>query len=188
MDTRYRLTSCTSSTLVPLKDPLEQILLLDHVIPCRVRGCHHAICETLAKAINVDLDLDGDSHMHSSSSDEADSDAMFPAEHDPPGSAPQHQNSVLPDAPHGYQQALPEVATSTPPQSQDNEQAMDMETGNDRVSENGPTHAALRESGIGQKNPDLVTEPGAAWNTKKAMEEYRRALTQIEDRNFSLSE
>ena len=125
--------------------------------------------------------------MHSSSSDDADSDAMFPAEHDPPGSAPQHQNSTLPDAPHGYQQAFPEVATSTPPQSQDTEQPMDMETGNDRVSENGPTHIALRESGTGQKNAESETEPGAAWNNKKAIEEYRRALTQIEDRNFSLS-
>ena len=135
----------------------------------------------------MDVDPDGDSHMHSSSSDDADSDAMFPAEHEPPGSAPQHQNSVLPDAPHGYQQAFPEVATSTPPQSQDNEPAMDMETGNDRVSENGPTQAALRESGTGQKNADSETAPGAAWNNKKAIEEYRRALTQIEDRNFSLS-
>ncbi len=126
--------------------------------------------------------------MHSSSSDEADSEAMFPAEHEPPGSAPQHQNSVLPGASHGYQQSFPDVATSTPPQSQDNEQAMDMETGNDRVPENGQTHAMQRELGNGQKNADLETEPGASWNNKKAMEEYRRALTQIEDRNFSLSE
>ena len=171
-----------------LERPTQPDPAVDHIIPCRVRGSHHAIREPLAKAINMDLDLDGDSHMHSSSSDEADSDAMFPSEHDPPGSAPQHQNSVLPDAPQGYQQAFPEVATSTPPQSQDNEQAMDMETGNDRVSENGPNHAALRESGISQKSADLETEPGALWNNKKAMEEYRRALTQVEDRNFSLSE
>ena len=140
------------------------------------------MCETLAKAMNVNLDLDGDSRMHSSSSsDEADSDSMFPAEHEPPGSASQHQNSIHPDTLHGYPQSFPEAAASTPPQSQDNDQPMDMETGNDRVSENGP-------SGAGQKSADLENEPGASWNNKKAIEEYRRALTQIEDKNFSLSE
>ena len=65
---------------------------------------------------------------------------------------------------------------------------MDMETGNDRVLNNGPGHAMQCESGNGQKSADLEMEPGAVWNNKKAMDEYRRALTQIEDRNFSLSE
>lgn len=120
--------------------------------------------------------------MHSSSSsDEADSDSMFPAEHEPPGSSSQQQNSIHPTAQHGYPQSFPDAAASTPPQSQDNDHAMDMETVNDRVSENGP-------SGAGQKNVDLDNEPGALWNNKKAIEEYRRALTQIEDKNFSLSE
>lgn len=123
--------------------------------------------------------------MHSSSSsDEADSDSMFPAEHEPPGSSSQQQNSVHPNAPHGYPSSFPEAAASTPPQSQDNDQAMDMETGNDRVSENGPAHG----SGTGQKSADLENEPGASWNNKKALEEYKRALTQIEDKHFSLSE
>ena len=129
-------------------------------------------------------DLDGDSRMHSSSSsDEADSDSMFPAEHEPPGPSSQHQNSTHPTAPHGYPQSFPDAAASTPPQSQDNDHAMDMETVNDRVSENGPSGA-----GLGQKNADLENEPGALWNNKKAIEEYRRALGQIEDNNFSLSE
>lgn len=153
-----------------------------HIIQCRVSLHHNTTCETSAEAVNVDQDLDGDSRMHSSSSsDEADSDSMFPAEHEPPGPSSHHQNSVHPSASHGYPQSFPEAAASTPPQSQDNDHAMDMEMANDRLSENGP-------SGAGQKSVDLENEPGAAWNNKKAIEEYRRALTQIEDKNFSLSE
>ena len=153
-----------------------------HIIQCLVSLHHPTTCETSAEAINVVQDLDGDSRMHSSSSsDEGDSDSMFPAEHEPPGSSSHHQNSTRPNVSHGYPQSLPEAAASTPPQSQDNDHAMDMEMGNDRLSENGP-------SGAGQKSVDLENEPGAAWNNKKAIEEYRRALTQIEDKNFSLSE
>ena len=141
----------------------------------------------------MDLDPDGDSHMHSSSSDEADSDAMFPAENEPPGTAPLTQSTTFQSSMHPEaHQTFPEAVTSTPPQSQDLEEAMDMGTSDDRAVENGADHAASRESGPGRgssfaKGTETDREPGAAWKNKKAMEDYQRAMAQIEDKDFSLS-
>ncbi|KAL2043509.1 hypothetical protein N7G274_003816 [Stereocaulon virgatum] len=151
-------------------------------------------------------DLDGDSHMHSSSSSDAadDSDAMFPSELDSPGHAP--QNSVNPLA----SSLLP--AGSTPPLSQDQDDAMDMgplhsmNPGEEETAvRNGitmktvpwtrkvsPRKVSPGDLASGEKSDFAISaemaEPGASWNNRKAKEEYQRVSMQIEDKNFSLRE
>lgn len=124
----------------------------------------------------------------SSSSDEADSEAMFPAELDPPGSASQPHQDPLNSQPSGF----------TPPQSQDLSEAMDTGVNQEPV----PLGQDLGRSGIqvagnsgwvpqsdfAKSAVEPVREAGASWNNKKARDEYQRAQIQIEDKNFSLSE
>ena len=143
--------------------------------------------------------------MHSSSSSDAadDSDAMFPSELEPPGHAP--QNSVNPLA----SSLLP--AGSTPPLSQDQDDAMDMgplhgmnPSEEETTVRNGMTMKTVpwtRKVSPRKVSPgDLASggksdfamsaemaEPGASWNNRKAKEEYQRASMQIEDKIFSLS-
>ena len=122
--------------------------------------------------------------MHSaSSSDDADSEAMFPAELDPPGSTTVQNNlSTLPSQ-------RPDV---TPPQSQDLGDLMDTGAAQGSASGSEPTQYGdnriwVPESDFARSAADLPQEPGAGWNNRKARDEYQRAMAQIEDKNFSLS-
>lgn len=119
----------------------------------------------------------------SSESSLADSEAMFPSELDPPGSS---SHNVLSNG---------GVAGSTPPQSQDlNNDIMDTQDGGDTgisVRETGWGNAgsssgmsAFAQSAMSQES----NEPGACWNNKKVKEDYQRAIHQIEDKGFNLSE
>ena len=133
------------------------------------------------------LDPDGDSQMRSSSSsDEADSEAMFPAELDPPGQTPQsHLSHVL----------SPQLG-STPPQSQETGEAMDTgapaaiilgEPLGELNGKNSGDSAWVPQSDFAKSAAEVQHEPGSGWNNKKARDEYHRAMMQIEDKGFSLS-
>lgn len=117
--------------------------------------------------------------VYTSSSDEADSEAMFPAEHEPPGSATANQGSML-----------AEPFDNTPPHSQDPGEAMDTgnqsgEPGNVVVeSQNGNW---VPKSDFAKSAAGETHVPGSGWNNKKAMDDYQRASMQVEDKNFSLS-
>jgi len=116
------------------------------------------------------------------SDDAADSNAMFPSELDPPG--PSSQTAVINGG----------LAASTPPQSQDlNNDVMDTQ------ESSSDANISTRETGWGNGGSGMSAfaqsaltqeshEPGAAWNNKKAMDEYQRAVTQIEDKGFNLSQ
>lgn len=135
-------------------------------------------------------DPDGDSQMRSSSSsDEADSENMFPAELDPPGSTTQNN----------FASGLSQPSRFTPPQSQDPGEPMDGDPpqGNEpvvdfmklygRQNKNTGNQEWVPQSDFAKSAAEIPHEPGAAWSNKKAREEYQRVMMVIEDKNWSLS-
>jgi len=128
-------------------------------------------------------DPDGDSQMvYTSSSDEAESEAMFPSELEPPGTASHDIGNIL-SGPSGF----------TPPHSQDTSEAMDTGAGN-KISQPMGNGSSASQNGGWVPQSDFAKsaagethEPGAGWNKKKAIDDYQRANMQIEDKNFSLS-
>ena len=128
----------------------------------------------------LSTDPDGDSQMRSSSSsDEADSENMFPAELDPPGTVDRNRFGDL----------LSPSSEATPPQSQEPDEVMTAAGEQHRAASSEPVGNGgwVPQSDFAKSAAGVTFQPGAAWNTKKAREEYERALMQIEDRNFSLS-
>ncbi|KAL6717906.1 hypothetical protein ACLMJK_003991 [Lecanora helva] len=125
-------------------------------------------------------DPDGDSQMHSgSSSDDADSEAMFPAELDPPGLTSSQNNGV------------------TPPQSQDVNNVMDTTTQRNTPDQVDYGFGTRRGAGVASWTPQSDFGHSAAaeqeeashpWWNRKAQEEYYRALSQVQDRDFSLEQ
>lgn len=123
----------------------------------------------------------------SSSSDEADSEAMFPAELDPPASVAHDQVNSIDE----------QSSSFTPPQSQDVGEAMDTsaaqanhsapESWSNMSRQNLGEEAWVPQSEFARSAADAQFEPGAGWNNKKAREEYQRAMAVIEDKSFSLS-
>ena len=96
------------------------------------------------------------------------SDAMFP-ETDLPGSAKAMDNPALFTTPPHLQ----ELSDPT------NQEALKVEdSGKEAVW-------SIGENSKGQK-PAVSDEPGASWNNKKAIDDYRRAQAQIEDPSFTL--
>lgn len=119
--------------------------------------------------------------MHSSSSDGGESDAMFPSEMDPPGAEPLDNLTPI----NQHQSDL------SPPQSQDFHEIMDTGTNQDIVPESGSAQSmdnGWEPKSEFAKSAELAHEPGAAWNSRKARDEWQRATNQIEDKSFSLSE
>ena len=142
--------------------------------------------ETNGNSTHITQDPDVDSQMHSaSSSDDADSEAMFPAELDPPGSTTAQNNLGT---------LLDQQPDVTPPQSQEIGDLMDMGAPQSNAPglEAWPTQSAdnrvwVPESDFARSAAEIPQEPGAGWNNKKARDDYQRAMAQVEDRNFSLS-
>lgn len=135
--------------------------------------------------------------MRASSSDE-DSDTMFPTANEP--------------APAGPEPALSNPLAS-PPTSQDppnpidsgfQEDVMDFtESANANIGGNGFDHPGpgIAGSAGGALKPEAKIpglgrgwdlekekEPGYAWNNKKARDEYYRAMEQVVDKSFNLSQ
>jgi hypothetical protein len=52
-------------------------------------------------------------------------------------------------------------------------------------AQGGPAGGA---AGVQQDSMDVGEGPGAGWKTKRALDEYQRAMESVVDRNFSLSE
>ena len=151
------------------------------------------------RLISPPPDPDGDSQMRASSSDDDYSDAMFPTANEP---APSHPNP-----------ALSELLAS-PPISQDprdqagagfEDDVMDFtESANADIGAEGferfrgPAEVA-GGAGDGLKpqtqignfgrggEADKEKEPGYAWNSKKARDEYQRAMELVLDKKFNLS-
>ena len=82
----------------------------------------------------------------------------------------------------------------SPPLSQDLSNQNDMALQMDDPMDMGPGPS---ESSAGNpmsirnaisKGAEKPAEPGSAWNNRKAREEYARAMEQVVDKNFNLSE
>lgn len=134
--------------------------------------------------------------MRASSSEEDDSDTMFPTANEP---APARPNPTLSDL-------LVSPSPSQDPTDAINrgDDVMDF-TGNANASigENGSDQTtrlagAAGGAGVNQKplskagnsvnGEEAEKQPGYSWKNKKARDEYQRALEQVVDRNFNLSE
>ena len=126
------------------------------------------------------------------SSDSGESEELFPLDNRPP-----QEGSPGADLDTSHLLA----SELSPPQSQEPSDVMATAGDTDMVveNENGLRQNATLEQGLLEsestweksefaKSAEMVHEPGAAWNNKKARDEYQRAAAQIEDRNFSLSE
>ena len=134
--------------------------------------------------------------MRASSSEDDDSDAMFPAANEP--------------APTGLNPTISNLLASPPP-SQDPADAISIgddvmdftENANANIGGNGSdqtmrsagvagsaegSQKSLNKTGNSVKEEDVEKQPGYAWKNKKARDEYQRALEQVVDRNFNLSE
>ena len=129
------------------------------------------------------------------SSSEDDDEAMFP----PPLNSDQPSSES-----HGSLALFDNQATSlSPPHSQELHDAMDTAEASHEM--NGADQLLDAAHGIDQSNgngngngwepktefaksAEMRHEPGSCWNNKKAREEWQKAWSQIEDKNFSLSE
>lgn len=122
---------------------------------------------------------DADSQMHSASSDN-DSD-MFPTADHP------IEGRTLGGS------RIAETANLSPPLSQDTP------TQNDHVSQLdeamdtsvGPTppgNSAMNIGNVVSQNLEHRRLPGAAWNSRKAKEDYARALEMVVDKSFNIKE
>lgn len=124
------------------------------------------------------------------SSSSSEDEAMFPSELEtPPASTLQDTLAPLEMQSSGL----------SPPQSQEQHEAMDTaEANHDGNGADQLTDAARgkdQSNGNGwepksdfAKSAEINHEPGSCWNNKKAKEEWQKAWSQIEDKNFSLSE
>ena len=139
--------------------------------------------------------------MHFSSSEDNDSDAMFPNDQKQ-GQRPSVSNLIQSSElspPHSQEASGPDRIVDLGHNQND---AMDMDAGdlsNDNVF--GESH---KEPGDAQDSfisaeqlpvDSLISsehtkkaEPGWAWKNRKARDEYNRAMEQVIDKNFSLSE
>lgn len=146
----------------------------------------------------LQIDPDGDSQMHSSpaSSDEDDTEAMFPSANEPPSftSYPIHTHPAFDDNP-----AFDLSSELSPPNSQDPQQdagwdqsgnVMDLTGSQDGPVENGNSAHASGEGNLKRAfvtSAEEIHKPGAAWDNKRARDEYGRAWQTVEDKEFSLS-
>ena len=130
-----------------------------------------------------------DSQMLESSSS-SDEEAMFPSELEPPGSTA--HDHLVPLAPHPsgqsppQSQELPDAMDTAIPLGHDTngaDQLMDAAQGMDQSNGNG-----WEPKSDFAKSAELAHEPGSCWNNKKARDEWQKVWSQIEDKNFSLSE
>ena len=140
--------------------------------------------------------------MHSSSSEDGnDSDAMFPNDQQqqqrPPGSNLAHSSELSP--PHSQEASGPDRIVDLGHNQND---AMDTDVGDvidddlfgeshkDLVDTQGSSMPAeqLPVESVMSGEHTKKAEPGWAWKNRKAMDEYNRAMEQVVDKNFSLSE
>ena len=122
----------------------------------------------------IDLqDADGDSQMEVPSSPSTDSDnAMFPSANE----------ELIP----GHSQASQTFAGdfSSPPASQGQAQ---QNANSEEATEPAGEDGASKTDGY-TRNEEDVFVAGSSWNNKKARDEWQRAWTMLEDKNFSLSQ
>lgn len=142
------------------------------------KGSHGGYLTTSQLAIKLSsyiIDPQGDSQMHSSSSEDNDYDTMFPNE---------------------QQQGQLHSSELSPPHSQDPIASSQIDIANDDVMDtvllevqgsSGPADQLSIGSLLSNENTQR-SEPGWAWKNKKAREEHARALEQVVDKAFSLSE
>jgi len=119
--------------------------------------------------------------MEPSSSEADDSDVMFPTANDPPTATSQLSEILIPADDPALDLSPPASQDPPPPDfdtAQDGE-AMDTSDA-EHVVKNGV------RSNLSRRAADAY-EPGAKWNNKKARDEWQRAWTNLEDKNFSLS-
>ncbi|KAI4134562.1 MAG: hypothetical protein LQ347_001407 [Umbilicaria vellea] len=135
--------------------------------------------------LTVPADVDGDSQMRTSSSSDADdTEAMFPTANDPP--TPQNNPMLMP-----FQASELSPPTSQDPPDQNGvglppEDLMDLSEVHNLSNRNGMDEDVLAR-GVGLKEED-ISQPGWAWNNKKARDDYSRAMEQVVDKSFSLRE
>jgi len=129
----------------------------------------------------LDADVDGDSAMRSSPSDSgAEETNLFPSTNDPA--------TPTPDLGHiGQAAELSPPTSQDPPMPGDGNVAMDM--GGEEAMMNNITGEEERAiNGIkGLRTKDDEREaPGGTWKTKRAQEEYQRAMESVVDKDFNL--
>lgn len=127
------------------------------------------------------------------SSSEDDEEAMFP----PPSTFDQPSSST-----HGGVALFENQPTGlSPPHSQELHDAMDTAEASHEM--NGADQFMDAAQGIDQSNgngggwepktefaksAEMAQEPGSCWNNRKAKEEWQKAWSQVEDKNFNLNE
>lgn len=147
------------------------------------------------------IDAQGDSHMHSSSSEDNDSDTMFPndqqQEQRPPGSNLVHSSELSP--PHsqealGSDRVLDLGHNQNDAMDTDVCDVLDDSLFGDSQKELGDAQGSSMsaeqlpvDSYISSEHTKKA-EPGWAWKNRKARDEYNRAMENVIDKNFSLSE
>lgn len=132
------------------------------------------------------------------SSDEDESETLFPSANDPPLGENMASSTIFPtelspptsqDPPdptewEGYQDGN---SDSIPPDapSMERSKAAEGRSGEIYGLNGDSSHIPFKES---HEHSGAENEPGYAWRNPKAVEEYHKAMEQVTDRGFSLSE
>ena len=122
--------------------------------------------------------------MHSSPSSEDETETMFPTANDPP--TPTTKARLI----QAFNSELSPPSSQDPPTSHNGAPAEDDMMDYTPGQQNGNA-AAVREQTVMRepsRKMEMGDKPGAAWNNPRAQEEYARAMENVVDQKFNLSE
>lgn len=137
--------------------------------------------------------------MRSSSSDEDESDALFPTANDPTITLNQPPATTFtselspptsqdPPDQNGYEGYHDDNMDLEPPQALRDTEAQEQGHQSDffGVGPSGSNIAQHAQADDYGRSGEEQQEPGYAWNSKKARDEYQKAMESVVDRNFNL--